>query len=57
MARNHVRHSSLRAIFLPGLVADAIRRAGARASRHQAGKKAEYSSHAVHVIDSARLVR
>jgi hypothetical protein len=57
MARNHVRHSSLRAIFLPGLVADAISRAGARAFRHQARKEAKYSSHAVHVIHSARLRR
>jgi hypothetical protein len=40
MTRNHVRHSSLRAIFLPSLVADTIRRAGARAFRHQAGQNA-----------------
>ena len=54
-ATYHVRNNAitLRAIVLPGLVVDSIRRASAHAFRHQAGKETKYLSHAVHVIDSA----
>ena len=55
----HVRKNAitLRAIVLPGLVMDSIRRASAHDFRHQAGKETEYTSHAVHVIDVQRAAR
>ena len=48
---------TLRAIVLPGLVVDIIRRASAHDFRHQAGKETKCSSHAVHVIDVQRAAR
>ena len=61
-ATYHVRKNAitLRAIVLPGLVVDSIRRASAHAFRHQAGKETGILNrldHAVHVIDVQRAAR
>ena len=43
-----LRYSARRVVGLfPGLIAESIRRARARAFNHEAGKEAQYSSHAV----------